>query len=74
MEKEADVKLAEEKRLKDTIEIIKEQIDTITRSIEHLHENTTDPYTQASLQKTYLDKKRSLESSKDKPYFASWKH
>ena len=53
MEKEADVKLAEEKRLKDTIEIIKEQIDTITRSIEHLHENTTDPYTQASLQKTY---------------------
>lgn len=70
MEKEADVKLAEEKRLKDTIEIIKEQIDTITRSIEHLHENTTDPYTQASLQKTYSDKKRSLESSKDKPYFA----
>ena len=35
MEKEADVKIAEEKRLKDTIEIIKEQIDTITRSIEH---------------------------------------
>ena len=70
MEKEADVKLAEEKRLKDTIEIIKEQIDTITRSIEHLHENTTDPYTQASLQKTYSNKKRSLESSKDKPYFA----
>ena len=57
MEKEADVKLAEEKRLKDTIEIIKEQIDTITRSIEHLHENTINPYIQASLQKTYSDKK-----------------
>lgn len=46
MEKEADVKLAEEKRLKDTIEIVKEQIETITSSIEHLPENTTDPYMQ----------------------------
>lgn len=70
MEKEADVKLAEEKRLKDTIEIVKEQIETITSTIEHLHENTTDPYTQANLQKMYLDRKRNLESSKDKPYFA----
>ena len=33
MEKEADVKLAEEKRLKDTIEIVKEQIETITSTI-----------------------------------------
>ena len=70
MEKESDIKLAEEKRLKETIEIVKEQIETITSSIEHLHENTTDPYTQANLQAMYSDKKRSLESSKDKPYFA----
>lgn len=70
MKQEADVKLAEEKRLKDTIEIVKEQIETITSAIEHLYENTTDPYTQASLQKMYSDKKKSLESSKDKPYFA----
>lgn len=70
MEKKSYVKLAEEKRLKDTIETVKEQIETATRSIEHLYENTTDPYTQASLKKMYSDKKRNLESSKDKPYFA----
>lgn len=34
-----DIKLAEEKRIKETIEILKEQIETITSSIEHLHEN-----------------------------------
>lgn len=70
MEKEADVKLAEEKRLKDTIEIMKEQIETVTSTIEHLHENTMNPYTQANLQKMYSDRKRNLESLKDKPYFA----
>lgn len=70
MENEEDVKLAEEKRLKDTIEIVKEQIEAVKRSIEHLYENITDPYTLASFQKMYSDKKRNLESSKDKPYFA----
>lgn len=70
MENEEGVKLAEEKRLKDTIEIVKEQIEIVTRSIERLYQNITDPYTLASFQKIYSDKKRNLESSKDKPYFA----
>ena len=70
MKEKVEVKLAEEKRLKDTIEIIDEQIKTITENIEHLYENTIDTYTQSGLRKMYLDKKRNLENSKDKPYFA----
>ena len=70
MEQKTDGKLAEEKRLKDTIEIVEEQIENVTRSMKSLSENTMDPYTQANLQRIYLDKKRSLENSKDKPYFA----
>lgn len=61
---------AEEKKLRETIKAIDEQIKTVTEGLLNLRNNTTDPYMYESIKKMYLERKKSLENAKEKPYFA----
>ena len=70
MKNEAKSKYTEEKKLKDTIEVLDEQIESVTKDLENLHTTGTDTFTQASLRKMYVEKKKKLEDSREKPYFA----
>lgn len=58
MKNDAKSKYTEEKKLKDTIEVLDEQIESVTKDLENLHTTGTDTFTQASLRKMYVEKKK----------------
>lgn len=74
MSTETSIMATEEKKLKDTLETVEEEIKNSEERLESLAKNNgrggDDSYVIAGLMKMFAKRLRELEKAKDKPYFA----